>query len=61
MVPSTFGNEIVEPEYLEIADYYDDRKAVVTVTGDDLGRYSDINSYFKYISVLKESCMHYYI
>jgi len=27
--------EIIEPEYIEIADYYDNRTAVVTVTADD--------------------------
>ncbi|UCE29729.1 MAG: hypothetical protein JSV85_03170, partial [Candidatus Bathyarchaeota archaeon] len=33
-ITPTCGAE-VEPEYVEIADYYDNRKAVVTVTADD--------------------------
>jgi PKD repeat protein len=36
MMTSTSGiGEIIEPQYLEIADYYDNRKAVVTITADD--------------------------
>lgn len=35
MMASTSGiEEIIGPQYVEIADYYDNRKAVVTVTAD---------------------------
>ena len=44
-VTSVFG-EVLEPTFVEIADYYDNRKAVVTVTGDDWGWYPEINPYF---------------
>ena len=36
MMTSTSGiEEITEPQYVEVAGYYDNRKAVVTVTADD--------------------------
>jgi len=36
MMTSAFGiEELTEPVYVEIADYYDNRKAVVTLTADD--------------------------
>ncbi|MFX0196733.1 MAG: hypothetical protein ACFFCW_11455, partial [Candidatus Hodarchaeota archaeon] len=36
VVTSASGiEELTEPVYLEIAEYYDNRKAVVTVTADD--------------------------
>jgi PKD repeat protein len=44
-VPPVFG-ATTEPTFDEIAEYYDNRKAVVTVTGDDWGWYSAINPYF---------------
>jgi len=35
LTPASGTGELIEPVYVEIADYYDNRKAAVTVTADD--------------------------